>query len=291
MLFRRKAKTDNKPAPLRGAHAALEGYVATMRVEQAASEALALTTASAWDRPEITDAALHRAPDRETLLGLLEGFAAVGLRAACFTDGALLGESAPALAQLAARRLPLVLHHLGRPAGEALAFDALANSGLFLLYAATVQEAADFALIAHRLAESTLCPGVCVQDAAATGASLQSLFAPQAQLIETYLGRSADTVDSPTPAQTILFGTHRRRLPRWLDLDRPLGLGVTHEPYVGFLAQAAAAPFFLDHFGDLADEALDHFGDLTGRRYERLKAINWTMPTTWWWPRAPLPSR
>ena len=271
MLFRRKAKADDKPAPLRGVHAALEGYAATLRVEQAASEALALTTASAWDRPETDLAALHRAPDRETLLGLLEGFAASGLRAACFTDGVLLGEAAPALAQLAARRLPLVLHHLGRPGGEALAFDALANSGLFFLHAATVQEAADFALIAHRIAESALCPGVCVQDAAATGASLQSLFVPQRKLIETYLGRAADTVESPTPAQEILFGTHRRRLPVWLDIDRPLGLGVTHEPYIGFLAQAAGTPFFLDHLGTLADDAFAHYGDLTGRRYERVQ--------------------
>ncbi len=276
MLFRKRAKAETDAAPVQGTHATLEGSVATRQVEQAAAEALVVQAGSGWEYParrsvETSARTLRRVPGREALLGLLEGFGAVGLRAAGFIDGLHLEAAAPTLARLAARRLPVVLHHLGRPGGEEGAFDAVASSGLFVLHAATVQEAADLSLIAHRLAETALSPGLCVQEAASTGASLQSLYVPEEGLLAAYLGRSGDEVASPTPAQEILYGPQRRRLPALLDLDRPLGVGVTHEPYTDFLARAAGTPFFLDHLGSLADEAFARYGALTGRSYERVE--------------------
>src|SRR5580698_6262367 len=76
------------------------------------------------------------------------------------------------------------------------------------LYAAVgkrAQEACDLNILAHRIAELSLTPGICAQDGFLTTHLIESLLLPERELIASFLGRPDDIIDTPTPAQQILY--------------------------------------------------------------------------------------
>ena len=65
---------------------------------------------------------------------------------------------------------------------------------------------------------------------------------PETELLLQFLGGAEDQIDAPTPAQELVFGKRRKRLPVWLDLDRhQVAVGGTADraPYVAFAAKVA----------------------------------------------------
>src|SRR5210317_1537399 len=98
-------------------------------------------------------------------------------------------------------------------------YHAIDDTGFLQLFDKDVQEVADLNLIAHRIAELSLNPGVCAQDGFLTSHVIESLRLPESELIAEYLGDPADTIESPTPAQCMVFGERRRRIPEIFDLD------------------------------------------------------------------------
>lgn len=270
MLFKKTVKTDqHKPAPFPGERTVLEGCDAALRTEASAGSELVVLSGSAWKRVNKVNS--RTAKSGELLAGLLEGLAVTGVRAAGFTDGSFLEDNSSFLARAASRRLPIVVHHLARSGGEEDARRALAERGVVLLNAANVQETADFTLIARHIADAAMCPVVCVQDTATTGFSQQTVAAPETALIKTFVGDPKDKVTSPTPEQEILFGNERPGLPAWLDLDRPLGVGVSRDTQLEYLSRAAGRVFFVDQIGALVDKAFERFAELTGRTYSRIE--------------------
>ena len=174
MIFRRSRKSDTS-FPFPGSEHALDGHAAVYATEAIAGEALVVQASP--DLDEITGPLRNLAPGRETtitgrplieqtaasgsdLSALVAGYAAAGLRTAAMAGD--LHRIREELSAAAGRRLGCVYHITGRAAhrhGSAIAgahddYIRASGSGAFLLFAVNAQEAADLALIAHRVAEA-----------------------------------------------------------------------------------------------------------------------------------------
>ncbi|HWO88025.1 MAG TPA: 2-oxoacid:acceptor oxidoreductase family protein, partial [Gemmatimonadales bacterium] len=205
------------------------------------------------------------------------GMSMVGLRATNFSSGQGIAYMHESLYAAAGKRLTYVLniaaramtkHALNVHAGHD-DYHAIDDTGFFQLFAKNVQESADLNLIAHRIAELALTPGVCAQDGFLTSHVIESVRLPERALVKEYLGDPADMIDSPTPAQRMVFGERRRRIPELFDFDYPAMLGVVQNQDSYAQGVAAQRPFYFDHVAALADQAMDEFAALTGRRYAR----------------------
>jgi len=105
-------------------------------------------------------------------------------------------------------------------------YHAVDDTGFFQVFAKNVQSVADLNLIAHRIAELSLNPGMCAQDGFLTSHVIESFREPEHDLIREYLGDPADVIETPTAAQRAVFGEQRRRIPELYDFDYPAMLGV-----------------------------------------------------------------
>jgi pyruvate-ferredoxin/flavodoxin oxidoreductase len=76
-------------------------------------------------------------------------------------------------------------------------YHAIDDTGFFQLFAKDAQGAADLNLIAHRIAELALNPGVLAQDGFLTSHVIESMRMPERDLVREYLGDPADLIDSP----------------------------------------------------------------------------------------------
>lgn len=209
------------------------------------------------------------------------GLSLSGSRASVFLSGPDLASAQELLASAAGRHLPLVIHLGNRAlAGQAAALgsghEALhlsADSGCFTLFAANVQEAVDFALIARRVAEQALVPGLVVMDGEQTALAIQEVRLPPGELVEKFLGAPGDGIQPPTPAQKLLFGEQRRRVPRWHDPDRPVMLGALQPATSWGLGKAANRVFVDGHLGVLLKESFEQFARHTGREHQAVSAF------------------
>ena len=209
--------------------------------------------------------------------GVTAGMAMVGLRSANFSSGQGIAYMHESLYAAVGKRLTYVLnmacramtkHALNVHAGHD-DYHAIDDTGFFQLFAKDAQEAADLNLIAHRIAELSLNPGVCAQDGFLTSHVIESLRLPERELVKEYLGSPDDIIDSPTPAQRLVFGPRRRRIPEMFDYDNPAMLGVVQNQDSYAQGVASQRPFFFEHVPALADQAFEEYAALTGRRYAR----------------------
>jgi len=205
------------------------------------------------------------------------GMSMSGLRSTNFSSGQGIAYMHESLYAAVGKRLTYVLnvaaramtkHALNVHAGHD-DYHAIDDTGFFQLFAKDVQECADLNLIAHRIAELSLNPGIIAQDGFLTSHVIESLYLPERDLIKAYLGDSADMIDSPTPAQRLVFGEKRRRIPESFNFDYPAMLGVVQNQDSYAQGVAAQRPFYFDHIADLTNRAFDEYAALTGRRYAR----------------------
>ena len=205
------------------------------------------------------------------------GMSMAGLRATNFSSGQGIAYMHESLYAAVGKRLTYVLnvaaramtkHALNVHAGHD-DYHAVDDTGFFQLFAKDVQEVADLNLIAHRIAELSLNPGIIAQDGFLTSHVIESLHLPERDLIKTFLGDPAELIESPTPAQRLVFGDKRRRIPESFDLDYPAMLGVVQNQDSYAQGVAAQRPFYFDHIADLTDRAFNEYAALTGRRYAR----------------------
>ncbi len=205
------------------------------------------------------------------------GMSMMGLRAANFSSGQGIAYMHESLYAAVGKRLTYVLnvaaraitkHALNVHAGHD-DYHAVDDTGFFQLFAKDVQGAADLNLIAHRIAELSLNPGICAQDGFLTSHVIESLQLPERELVKAYLGDPADIIESPTPAQRLVFGDKRRRIPELFDLDYPAMLGVVQNQDSYAQGVAAQRPFYFDHIAAITDRAFAEFAELTGRKYLR----------------------
>ena len=205
------------------------------------------------------------------------GMSMTGLRATNFSSGQGIVYMHESLYAAVGKRLTYVLnmaaramtkHALNVHAGHD-DYHAVDDTGFFQLFAKDVQESADLNLIAHRIAELALNPGICAQDGFLTSHVIETMLMPEPELVREYLGNPADMIASPTPAQRWVFGEHRRRIPEMFNLDYPAMLGVVQNQDSYAQGVAAQRPFYFDHLAELTDRAMAEYGALTGRWYSR----------------------
>ncbi|HUG40645.1 MAG TPA: 2-oxoacid:acceptor oxidoreductase family protein, partial [Longimicrobiales bacterium] len=209
--------------------------------------------------------------------GVTAGMSMVGLRATNFSSGQGIAYMHESLYAAAGKRLTYVLnvaaramtkHALNVHAGHD-DYHAVDDTGFFQLFAKDVQSSADLNLIAHRVAELSLNPGLVAQDGFLTSHVIETMRMPERELVKLYLGDPSDTIESPTPAQRLVFGERRRRIPELFDLDYPAMLGTVQNQDSYAQGVAAQRPFYFDHVHGLTDRAMAEYGELTGRSYAR----------------------
>jgi pyruvate-ferredoxin/flavodoxin oxidoreductase len=149
-------------------------------------------------------------------------------------------------------------------------YHCVDDTGFFQVFAKNAQHVADLNIIAHRIAELALTPGIVGQDGFLTTHLIESLLLPERQLIAEYVGSPEDEIETPTPAQKIIYGDKRRRIPELWTVDDPVMSGVVQNQDSYMQSVAAQRPYFFDHVQALADRAFDEFYALTGRRYNRV---------------------
>ena len=281
-----------------GLHRALDGTDAIVEMETAASEAAGaypITPSTQMGEGWALAAAqgklnvngrrlLFFEPEGEhAAAAVTAGMAMVGLRSANFSSGQGIAYMHESLYAAAGKRLTYVLnmacramtkHALNVHAGHD-DYHAVDDTGFFQLFAKNAQEAADLNLITHRVAELALTPGICAQDGFLTSHVIESVSLPEPELVARYLGDPNDLIESPTPAQRVIFGDTRRRIPEMFDLDNPTMSGVVQNQDSYAQGVAAQRPFFFDHVAELTDRAMDELFAFTARRYRR--AIGYRM--------------
>src|SRR5512141_1341368 len=205
------------------------------------------------------------------------GMSMAGLRSTNFSSGQGIAYMHESLYAAVGKRLTYVLnvaaraitkHALNVHAGHD-DYHAVDDTGFFQLFAKDVQESADLNVIAHRIAELSLNPGIVAQDGFLTSHVIESMRLPERDLVKAYLGDPADEIESPTPAQRMVFGETRRRIPEMFDFDYPAMLGVVQNQDSYAQGVAAQRPFYFDHIQALTDRAFEDYAALTGRRYAR----------------------
>jgi pyruvate-ferredoxin/flavodoxin oxidoreductase len=212
------------------------------------------------------------------IIAAATGLALAGRRATAFLSGTDIGAAQDLLISAAGKHAPLVLHVGTRtPAGHGSApgsghetVHLTADSGFFMLFAASVQEAVDFTYIARRVAEESLVPGLVIMDGEQTALAAQDAKLLSPAQVYAFLGAADDALESPTAAQKLLFGETRRRVPAWHDLDDPVLTGALFDRESFALGALARGPFFDAAVAESLTAAFEQFARKTGRHHESL---------------------
>ncbi|MCP5044793.1 MAG: pyruvate ferredoxin oxidoreductase, partial [bacterium] len=291
-MFNRK-KTQQPQARFPGVRAALDGNTAVILCERESTDAagaypITPSTQMGEGWAEATAAGHINISERPLIFvepegehaaaAVTAGLAMTGLRAANFSSGQGIAYMHESLYAAVGKRLTYVLNVGARAMTKATLnvhaghddYHCIDDTGLFQVFARDAQSAADLNIIAHRIAELALNPGVVAQDGFLTTHLIESMLLPERELIAEYLGRPDDVIDCPTPAQKIIYGEKRRRIPMLWDVDNPVMSGVVQNQDAYMQSVAAQRPFFFDHIQELTERAFTEFAELTGRRHERV---------------------
>nr|VFJ50076.1 MAG: pyruvate-ferredoxin/flavodoxin oxidoreductase [Candidatus Kentron sp. DK] len=206
------------------------------------------------------------------------GLTMSGVRATVFLSGPDLISGQDLLVMAAGRHLPLVIHlsnqTLAAQAGALgtghEAYHAAGDSGCFVLLATNVQEAVDLTLIARRTAELSLIPGIVAMDREQTALAVQSVTLPSSELIHSFLGSANEEIRHPTPAQRLIFGETRRRIPCWHDPDRPVLHGALQGTESWGLSAVAKRPYFDRHVAAILRESSELLARYTNRQLDAI---------------------
>ena len=292
-LGRKKQEEPTVPYP--GVRAAMDGNTAVIACERESSDAAGAypitpstqmgefwAEAAAAGHLNISDRPLiFVEPEGEhAAAAVTAGMAMTGLRAANFSSGQGIAYMHESLYAAVGKRLTYVLNIGARAMTKATLnvhaghddYHCIDDTGFFQLFARDAQSAADLNLIAHRIAELSLNPGVVAQDGFLTTHLIESMLAPERELILEYLGKPGDLIETPTPAQRILYGEKRRRIPMLWDVDNPVMSGLVQNQDSYMQSVAAQRPFFFDHVKELTERAFSEFVALTGREYRRVRS-------------------
>jgi pyruvate-ferredoxin/flavodoxin oxidoreductase len=200
-------------------------------------------------------------------LAALAGRALAGERASAWIEESDFLAGIDSLREATERHIPFVAHVALSGADGHRAYHAAEGAGCLQFFARDAQEAADLSLIAHRIAEAALLPCVVAQDGAETASVVETILRPDDAMAAEFLGSPADWVETPTPAQRLLFGDRRRLVPELWSVRKPLITGANYGPEADRTRGAGQIPYFLDHAALIADAAFKEFAELSGRAY------------------------
>ena len=235
-------------------------------------------TAVALSESAIASHLVQAAEGPRGMLASATGLALAGRRATASLSGTDIAATQDLLISAAGKHAPLVLH-LGTRAvaahGATLgsgheSVHLSADAGLFMLFAANVQEAIDFTYIARRVTEDSLVPGMVIMDGEQTALAPQDARLLSPAQVNGFLGSADEEIESPTAAQKLLFGETRRRVPAWHDLDEPALTGALFDKGSFALGALARGPFFDAHVEASLQRSFEEFARKAGREYEAI---------------------
>jgi pyruvate-ferredoxin/flavodoxin oxidoreductase len=187
-----------------------------------------------------------------------EGFALAGGRVANFTSGQGLILMKEVLYVIAGKRLPVVFHIGARAlTSQGLNIHAghddvmgVADCGWGMLFARNVQEAADLALIARRVAEESETPFFNIQDGFLTTHTIESLRLPEPELMKEFVGDP----------------NSKHRLRNLMHPGHPIMSGVVQNQD-SYMKGKIAQRYFYDRIPAIIKRITREFHALTGRGY------------------------
>ena len=208
------------------------------------------------------------------------GMSMSGLRATNFSSAQGIAFMHESLYAAVGKRLPYLLNIGCRAITKASLnvhcahddYHCIDDTGFFQVMAKDAQGAADLNLIGRKIAEFSLTPAAVAQDGFLTTHLIEPLNVPERELIAEFLGRPDDIIACPTPAQRIVYGPKRRRVPEVWDVDNPMLSGSVQNQDAYMQAVAAQRPYFFEHIRGIAEQVMEEYYQLTGRRYERVMA-------------------
>lgn len=288
-----KMKDSTKSVKYPGVKVAMDGNTAAIMCERESSDAAGAypitpstqmgeywADAAAKGHLNISDKPLiFIEPEGEhAAAAVTAGLSMTGLRASNFSSGQGIAYMHESLYAAVGKRLTYVLNIGSRAMTKSTLnvhaghddYHAIDDTGFFQMFAKNVQHVADLNIIAHRIAELSLTPGIIAQDGFLTTHLIESFILPERELIKEFLGRPDDIINTPTPAQKIIYGETRRRIPELWDVDNPVMAGIVQNQDSYMQSVAAQRPFFFDHIKELTELAFNEFYNLTGRQYKRV---------------------
>ncbi|HPB75758.1 MAG TPA: pyruvate ferredoxin oxidoreductase, partial [Chromatiaceae bacterium] len=286
-------KKDEKSFKYPGVRQAMDGNAAVILCEREASDAAGAypitpsTQMGEFWAEEVAKGHLNVSgkplifvePESEhAAAAVTAGMAMSGLRATNFSSAQGVAFMHESLYAAVGKRLPYVLNIGCRAITKASLnvhcahddYHCIDDTGFFQVFGKNTQEAADLNLIGRKIAELSLTPAAVAQDGFLTTHLIEPLLVPERELVAEFLGRPDDLIDCPTPAQKLVYGPTRRRIPEVWDVDKPMQSGTVQNQDAYMQAVAAQRPYFFAHVAPLADQVMAEYYQLTGRRYRRL---------------------
>lgn len=190
--------------------------------------------------------------------GAIHGALQTGALSTTFTSSQGLLLMIPNMYKIAGELTPTVFHVAARSlAAQALSIfgdhsDVMAAraTGWVMLCSASVQEAQDFAVIAHAATLESRIPFLHFFDGFRTSHEISKIDIVPADVLSEMINESR-------------LLEHRSRA---LSPDRPVIRGTAQNPDVYFQGRETVNPFYTA-CPQIVQRAMDRFGDLTGRRY------------------------
>ncbi len=194
------------------------------------------------------------------------GLSATGIRSGIILLPEQIAVNLDPIATAVRWHIPLVVFAGVRDASQ---IHQLSQTGAVVFSACSVQEAVDLLLMAYRVAEWSLVPAVVCMEASILHTAAILTF-PGKEAIASMAGDIDQLIPSATPAQQIIFGKNRKRIPAWFNVDQPVSLGASKQLKEGSYEAAAQQTYFYDHLDGILAEAYEEFHTVTGRRYSDL---------------------
>ncbi len=266
--------TEGAPAPTRhDLRTVVDGNEAAARIAHLASEVIAIypiTPASPmgeladdWSAKGHTNlwGAVPEVIEMQSeagAAGTLHGAVTRGAMGTTFTASQGLLLMLPNMFKIAGELTPTVIHVAARTiATHALSIfgdhsDVMAarTTGFAMLCASSVQEAADFAAVAHAATLDTRIPFLHFFDGFRTSHEIGTIAVPSADDLAALIDPAA-------------VAAHRAR---GLDPDRPVLRGSAQNPDVFFQAREACNPYY-DRVPEAVQSTMDQLAARTGRQY------------------------
>ncbi len=207
------------------------------------------------------------------------GLSLSGLRATHFSSSAQsISSIHESLSVAVGKRLPFILNMTCKATTKATSniycshddYHSIDDTGVIQFFARNNQAAADLNIIGRKIAELSLNPVAIAQDGFLTSHLIEPINLPERELIQEFVGLPDDIISTPTPAQRMLYGKSRRRVPEVWSVDQPVQSGGTQNTDSYMQTVAGQRPYFFDHVTDIAEQCMDEWFELTGRRYRRI---------------------
>jgi pyruvate-ferredoxin/flavodoxin oxidoreductase len=252
-----------------GKEAVLTGRSAIEIVESAISESApnlpAGVVRNIFGRPLIAE------QDRAGGVAFSMGLCAAGLRVSAALEAKDVLREEEQLIESARRHLAFVVHvftqnkdrHGRWQDTDHRHVHAVSDTGWIQLFASNVQDAVDLTILGHKITELSLCPVMVVVDDSSSAA--EQVVLPDQNILEQFLGRGDDFIECPTPAQKMIFGKSRRRIPNWFHFDFPTAQGTVKTGQAQSFELAAQQAYFGSHVTAIAEAAFKEYAHQTGR--------------------------